>query len=224
MYGANDAGFNPSTAETIIFQKKYSGCWCPGCLDHQAISSNCFDYVAQMGLCFPWCKILIINTISVSINDTIKICLYIFTGKLHSWRCVGKTWVFRVLIYRIKAVKSEYGSDITQNDMGKIDHYQKYKKSANPIKMPPNMFKLNGHHFDKVDITGCKWKLSQWQLPAQPVIKCFGNLMTFTFQCIISSDIYVLLAFSCVNVAMVVNGLSVTSFPWKQVGKMPNPS
>ena len=118
-------------------------------------------------------------------------------------------------IESVKAMKSEYGSDITQNDMGKIDHYQKYKKSANPIKMPPNMFKRNGHHFDKVDITGCKWKLSQWQLPAQPVIRCFGNLMTLTFQYIISSDIYVLLAFSCVNVAMVVNGLSITSFQCK---------
>ena len=58
---------------------QYHGCWCPGSLRHQAISSNGIDYVNLVGLCFTWGRISITCVMSMWRND--RNCKYMYVLK-----------------------------------------------------------------------------------------------------------------------------------------------
>ena len=45
---------------------QYDGCWCPGSLHHQGISSHGIDYVSSMNPCLPWGRISPTCAISIS--------------------------------------------------------------------------------------------------------------------------------------------------------------
>ena len=55
---------------------RYHGCWCPGSLRHQDISSHNIDYVEYAGPCLTWGRISTTCVISMCRND-IK-CKYLF--------------------------------------------------------------------------------------------------------------------------------------------------
>ena len=75
---------NHQRAETELSQfqlGQYHGCWCPGSLRRQDISSHDIDYVEYVGPCLTWIRISSTWVISMLRND-IK-CKYLFMSALN---------------------------------------------------------------------------------------------------------------------------------------------
>ena len=63
---------NPSSGWNIQGEPdQYHGCWCPGNMCCQGISSNGIDHADLMGPFHPWGKVFVAGSISVLTNDRI---------------------------------------------------------------------------------------------------------------------------------------------------------
>ena len=80
--------WNETCGDRIILvqHSQYHGCWCPGSLRHQDISTHDIDHVEQVIYCLTWGNISITCVMSVWRND--KNCSYMFVSnkKFSMWR------------------------------------------------------------------------------------------------------------------------------------------
>ena len=60
----------------LIVPGQYCGCWFPGSLLPQVISSYGIDYVGYRGPCFPWGRFLMVSTICLEKWDKMKMILF----------------------------------------------------------------------------------------------------------------------------------------------------